>query len=51
MPILISKENTASDVWADTAYRSKRNERHFARSGFFSKVHFRGKPGLELTPS
>jgi len=26
LPILVSKANTASDVWADTAYRSKVNE-------------------------
>ena len=38
-------------MWADTAYRSKRNERHLARRGFLSKVHFRRKPGFDLTPS
>jgi len=48
---LLDKDNTASTVWADTAYRSKRNERHIARNGFFSKVHFRRKPGFDLTPS
>ena len=48
---LLDKDNTASTVWADTAYRSKRNERHLARSGFFSKVHFRRKPGFDLTSS
>ena len=46
---LLDKDNTASTVWADTAYRSKRNERHLARGGFFSKVHFRRKPGSDLT--
>jgi transposase, IS5 family len=25
---LLDKENTASPVWGDTAYRSRRNERH-----------------------
>lgn len=48
---LLDKDNTASTVWADTAYRSKRNERHLARGGFFSKVHFRRKPGSDLTPT
>jgi transposase, IS5 family len=48
---LLDKDNTASTVWADTAYRSKRNERHLARSGFFSKVHFRRNPGFDLTSS
>jgi IS5 family transposase len=47
----LDKDNTASTVWADTAYRSKRNERHLARSGFLSKVHFRRRPGFDLTPS
>ena len=27
LPALIDKDNTASDVWADTAYRSKANEK------------------------
>ena len=38
-------------VWADTAYRSVRNERFMERNGFVSKVHFRkpkGKPMSEL---
>jgi IS5 family transposase len=48
---LLDKDNTASTVWADTAYRSERNERHLARSGFLSKVHFRRRPGFDLTPS
>ena len=30
LPGLLSKANTASDVWADTAYRSKQNEAHLA---------------------
>jgi IS5 family transposase len=47
---LLDKDNTASTVWADTAYRSKRNERQLARGGFFSKVHFRRKPVSDLTP-
>jgi IS5 family transposase len=32
LPNLVSKDNTASDVWADTAYRSKANEEHLAAS-------------------
>lgn len=48
---LLDKENTASPVWGDTAYRSRRNERHLARNGFLSKVHFRRKPGFALSPS
>ncbi len=46
-PELLDKMNMASAVWADTAYRSARNERFMERHGFVSKVHFRkpkGKP-------
>lgn len=47
---LLDKANTASDVWADTAYRSKRNERLMERNGFNSRVHTkkpRGRPMSE----
>jgi IS5 family transposase len=40
---LIDKDNTASDVWADTAYRSKANEKHLANNGLRSQIH-RKKP-------
>ena len=43
LPALISKANTASDVWADTAYRSRANERHLANNGLRSQIH-RKKP-------
>lgn len=43
LPNLISKANTASTVWADTAYRSKANEQHLAESGLRSQIH-RKKP-------
>ena len=35
--------NTASDVWADTAYRSAKNEAMLARRGLVSRIH-RKKP-------
>jgi IS5 family transposase len=47
LPELLDKTNMASSVWADTAYRSARNERFMERNGFVSKVHFKkpkGKP-------
>ena len=50
MPILISKENTASDVWADTAYRSKANEKHLADNGLRSRIH-RKKPKGKPMPA
>jgi transposase, IS5 family len=45
---LLHKANTASGVWADTAYRSKRNEAIIARSGLYSKVHYRRAAGKPL---
>jgi transposase, IS5 family len=47
LPDLIDKNNTASEVWADTAYRSKTNEKHLADNGLRSQIHRkkpRGKP-------
>jgi len=43
LPDLIDKQNTASDVWADTAYRSAKNEEHMIRNGLRSQIH-RKKP-------
>ncbi|EGG78890.1 Transposase for insertion sequence element IS629 [Gluconacetobacter sp. SXCC-1] len=43
---LLDKTNTASTVWADTAYRSKANEDFMDKEGFVSKVH-RKKPHLK----
>jgi IS5 family transposase len=51
LPAVLDKTNTASDVWADTAYRSAANEAHLARHGLRSKIHFRRKPGFDLTAS
>src|SRR5262249_52152105 len=40
---LLDKSNTASGVWADTAYRSAANETFLNKNGFVSHVH-RKKP-------
>ena len=40
---VLDRTNTASDVWADTAYRSAKNEAMLARHGFVSRIH-RKKP-------
>jgi IS5 family transposase len=40
---VLDRTNTASDVWADTAYRSAKNETMLSRRGFVSRVH-RKKP-------
>ena len=51
LPEVLDKSNTASQVWADTAYRSKANEAHMQKNGFASKVHFRRRAGVALTAS
>jgi transposase, IS5 family len=43
LPELIDPNNTASDVWADTAYRSKANEKFLADRLLRSQIH-RKKP-------
>jgi IS5 family transposase len=49
---VVTKDNTASDVWADTAYRSQANEKWLKRQGRVSRIHRRkprGKPMPERT--
>jgi transposase len=44
---VVTNDNTASDVWADTAYRSRSNEAWLRAAGRVSRVHRkkpRGKP-------
>lgn len=43
------RSNTAPDVWADTAYRSKAKGALMEKQGFVSKVH-RKKPHLKRIP-
>lgn len=49
---VVTSDNTASDVWADTAYRSQANEKWLKRQGRISRIHRkkpRGKPMPERT--
>ena len=46
---LLDKTNTASGVWADTAYRSAANETFLNRNGFVSHIH-RKKPNGRAMP-
>lgn len=49
---VVDTNNTASDVWADSAYRSRKNETWLARHMFTSRIHRRkpkGKPMPERT--
>lgn len=48
LPGLLDRTNTGSKVWADTAYRSVKNERRIAKAGLVSKVHFRKPPGKPM---
>ena len=48
LPNLVSKANTASGVWADTAYRSKANEKHLADNGLRSCIHRKKPPGRPM---
>lgn len=48
LPGLMSKANTASGVWADTAYRSKANEAHLASHGFRSHIHRKKPPSKPM---
>lgn len=45
---LLDPNNTASKVWADTAYRSAKNEAAMAKRGRVSMVHFRKPKGRPL---
>ena len=49
---LVSKDNLASDVWADSAYRSRSNEKWLEANMMKSQIHRRkpaGKPMPEAT--
>lgn len=49
---LIDPNNTASDVWADTAYRSRANEAWLEKHGKTSRIHHKkpkGRPMPEAT--
>ncbi len=44
LSVLVSRENTACGVWADTAYRSKKNEAFLAKGLFTSHFHQKKPP-------
>ena len=45
---LLDKENTASDIWRDTAYRSEENETLLKDNGFASQLHRRKPKGKAM---
>ncbi|KAA2211190.1 transposase, partial [Teichococcus oryzae] len=48
-PALLDPENTASRVWADTAYRTRRNLEVLERRGLSEHILFRRPPRRELS--
>ena len=49
---VLNRSNTGSTVWADTAYRSKKNEAWMKRCGYVSDIHHkkpRNRPMSEAT--
>lgn len=44
LPDVVSKDNTDLGVWADTAYRSKKNEAFLAKGMFTSHIHHKKPP-------
>jgi transposase, IS5 family len=49
---VLDRKNTGSTVWADTAYRSKKNEMWLDRNGYLSDVHHKkpkNRPMSEAT--
>lgn len=49
---MVKRPNTGSTVWADTAYRSKKNEAWLDRNGFVCDIHQKkpkGRPMSEVT--
>ncbi len=47
---VVGKDNTASDVWADNAYRSKKNEKWLEANMLVSRIH-RRKPANKPMPT
>ena len=47
---VLDPDNTASSVWADSAYRSAETEAKLAERGMTSHIHRRGSRGKPLTP-
>ncbi|MGK7865615.1 IS5 family transposase [Falsiroseomonas sp. E2-1-a4] len=45
---VVDADNTAGDVWADTAYRSAKNETWLAERGLVSRIHRKKPPGRPM---
>ena len=47
---VVTRDNTASDVWADTAYRSRANEAWLQAMGRVSRIHRKKPRGKPMSP-
>jgi transposase, IS5 family len=45
----VIRRNTGSKVWADTAYRSKKNEAWLSKHGYVSDIHHKKPPGRPMS--
>ena len=48
LPRLVTTQNTSSEVWADSAYRSQKNEQWLAAKMLVSRIHRRKPPGRPM---
>ena len=46
---VLDRQNTGSKVWADTAYRSKKNEAWLDRNGYVSDIHHKKPKGRAMS--
>jgi IS5 family transposase len=46
---VLNKSNTGSTVWADTAYRSKKNEAWLDKNGYVSDIHHKKPKGRPMS--
>lgn len=46
---VLEPDNSAADVWADSAYRSAETEERLARAGFRSRIHRRARRGHPMS--
>lgn len=46
---VLDRNNTGSTVWADTAYRSKKNEAWLVRNGYVSDIHHKKPKGRPMS--
>mgnify|MGYP003677344328 CR=1 FL=1 len=46
---VLDRENTGSTVWADTAYRSKKNEAWLDKHGYVSDIHHKKPKGRTMS--